>query len=275
MENLFVKIGAVLVTFFTVGVNNTPAIPSVPPATPLPTQEAQISGVFNLPDLTGATPEKIASYTKEGNPAPISKDFNTNIGWQLESSVSLKQAINNSLASAKDVKKLCKTSTESFCQPNPLAILDKDYGFAVQYQNKFLIVWYSRFSNVEGFDQAKTFIATYDSLENVNALATTVYSSTFKILPTGQYSDLQLLNLTIFYYYPDLGRECISSTCGNSSALVKNGQVMAIDGKVVVAMGRYGGGSSCIVIQSQAILLCNSYESGSNRLTKQEAFWLK
>lgn len=272
MGNLFINWAAALISVLVLGSNVSTTAPIVTiSASP---KTSQTINVMSLPEAPTASPETIKAYTEISNPAPVSKTFNTDIDWKLEPAISLKQAITNSQISVKNFKKLCKDPDEFLCTPNPLKVINPDYGLAFDYEDKFLIVWYSAFANQDQLNQAKTFIAEFDSLEQETELASSIYSAKIPLLPIDQYSDLKLLNLKAISYSYNGGQGCISSGCGNNGYLVKDHQVIAIDKEAIIAGGRYGGGTKCIVIRAQAILLCNT-QDWHTKIQTQEAFWLK
>lgn len=272
MGNLLVNWAVALLTTFVVGTNVSATAEPTP--TPIATIPAKSIKVMILPEAPTESPERIAAFTKDGNPTPVSKNFNNDVGWKSEPSTTLKQAITNSLKSVKDLKKLCLSAEETICRSNPLNVANKDYGLTFSYQGKYIVTWYDSFTNPDQFYKAKTFIAEFSSLERLDSTATSIHSMNWPVIPAAQYQDLDLLSLDSFDYYPGYGQECVSSTCSNSSYFIKDNQVIGIDKTIKIAMNRYGGGTACVVIRSQAILLCNTDDWHTHELT-QEAFWLK
>lgn len=220
-----------------------------------------------LPHLVGATADERSYYQVESMPPSVSQNYNAQFNWQIEPSITLQQATSSSMQSAKNIAKVCSARKYSSCISNPLEINTKNYGLSVQYKDKVVVTWYSKINRGEEMHLGTTFFAEFSSIDNKQAVADSVYSMKGLWIPSGQYDSLELLQITVVGYYSGGGQECVSGTCSFPSLLIKNHNIIAINSKTEVAMNRYGGGSSCIVLDPEAVLLCSSQDWNTQKET--------
>ncbi len=290
MENFTVKLGSLwLAVVAAMGMQtlSTP-VPTANPLAPIPSQIAEVATLSptptletntNIPvlvlhDLTNQANQRRSHFALENMPVPTTQIANKTWHWKSETKISLQDAIKKSQASAKNIKQICTTKGGFACSNDPLALLTNNFGISGYYQGKFLVIWYSQIKDANQFDQAKTYLAEYSSLDAKQTLASSIFSLDRVWTPSGQYSSLNLLNIAEVIYRTDGGQGCVSSTCGYTSLLIKHDDIVGQDNKVVIAMGRYGGGTSCVVLSPEAVLLCSSSDWNTHA-EKLEATSLK